>query len=425
MPKASQGDPSPLSARGDPTQRPRQRLNPALVRRLNVARVFHALRLAGAASQGELVEATGLDPATVSAVVRQLRQQGWLQASKAPQAGRSGRPPTHLSIERDAGLLVGARLEPDAVQLLATSLAGEPIGSWQGPVDEGPDAAIDSLRGGVEELLHAAGVGWNGVRAIGVGVPALMAHDGRLAFGPNLGWRDVPLRARLAERWSVPVAVDNDTKAAALAEKLFGAARDAHDFVVIAGHSGVGGALYLGGRLQRGAGGYAGEIGHMTVVPGGRACGCGDRGCLEAYLSEKALVAQLRERGLAVRGYAGVAAAAAAGDLRALAVLDEVGALLAGVAANVVDLLDPEMLVLAGSMTHVAPYLLPAIERALSEPALAGVRGPCEVVASRFGPEAVTMGGVALAMEAVLGLPAWWTDEGAGRPAWAGAATGW
>jgi predicted NBD/HSP70 family sugar kinase len=424
MPEASQGDPRPLSAREDTVQRPRQRLNPALVRRLNVARVFHALRLAGEASQGELVEATGLDAATVSAVVRQLRQQGWLQASKAPTSGRSGRPPTHLTIDRDAGLLVGARLEPDAVQLLATSLAGEPIGSWQGPVEAGPDAAIASLRAGVEELLRGVGVGWDRVRAIGVGAPALMAHDGRLAFGPNLGWRDVPLRARLAERWSVPVAVDNDTKAAALAEKLFGAARDAHDFVVIAGHSGVGGALYLGGRLQRGAGGYAGEIGHVTVVPGGRACGCGDRGCLEAYLSEKALVAQLRERGLSVVGYAGVAAAAAAGEPRALTLLAEVGALLGGVAADVVDLLDPELLVLAGSMTHVVPYLLPAIERALGQPALASVRGRCEVVPSRFGPEAVTMGGVALAMEAVLGLPAWWSDEG-GRPTWAGAVTGW
>jgi len=412
----------------------RQRLNPALVRRLNVARVFHALRLAGEASQSELVDATGLDPATVSAVVRHLRQDRWLRLAPSPTAPpatsptaprRSGRPPTRLTIDRDAGLLVGARLEPDAVQLLATTLAGEAIGSWQGPVGDGPDAAIGSLRRGVESLLHRVGAGWSSVRAVGVGVPALMAHDGRLALGPNLGWRDVPLRARLAERWTVPVVVDNDTKAAALAEKLFGAARDAHDFVVIAGHSGVGGALYLGGRLQRGAGGFAGEIGHVTVVRGGRPCGCGDRGCLEAYLSEHALVTQLAERGLDVCGYAGVAAAAAAGDPRALAVLDEVGGLLAGVTANLVDLLDPELLVLAGSMAHVVPYLMPAIARALSEPALAAVRGRCEVVTSRFGPEAVTMGGVALAMEAVLGLPAWWTDEGAGRPALLGAGGGW
>jgi predicted NBD/HSP70 family sugar kinase len=411
----------------------RQRLNPALVRRLNVARVFHALRLAGEASQSELVDATGLDPATVSAVVRQLRQDRWLRLAPSPTAApapsptaprRSGRPPTRLTIDRDAGLLVGRAARARRGPTAGDHAGGRGDRQLAGPGRRGPDAAIGSLRRGVESLLHRVGAGWSSVRAVGVGAPALMAHDGRLALGPNLGWRDVPLRARLAERWTVPVVVDNDTKAAALAEKLFGAARDAHDFVVIAGHSGVGGALYLGGRLQRGAGGFAGEIGHVTVVRGGRPCGCGDRGCLEAYLSEHALVTQLAERGLDVRGYAEVAAAAAAGDPRALAVLDEVGGLLAGVTANLVDLLDPELLVLAGSMAHVVPYLMPAIARALHRPALAAVRGACTVVPSRFGPEAVTMGGVALAMEAVLGLPAWWSDEG-GRPTWAGAVTGW
>jgi len=412
---------------GPAALRSRPRLNPALVRRLNLARVFHALRLAGAASQGELALATGLDPATVSAVVRQLRHDGWLRATAVPTAGRTGRPPVRLTIDADAGLLVGARLEPDVVRLLATTLAGTPCGSWQGPSGDGPDAAIEVLRAGLDALLAELAVDWSHVRAVGVGVPALMAHDGRLAFGPNLGWRDVPLRARLAEHWSVPVAVDNDTKAAALAEKLFGVAREAHDFVVIAGHSGVGGALYLGGRLQRGAGGFGGEVGHVTVVPGGRPCGCGDRGCLEAYLAEQALVAQLAERGLHVAGYAGVAAAAAAGDPRALDLLDTVGGHLAKVVGDLVDLLDPEMIVLAGAMTHVVPFLLAAVERAVSGPALASVRGTCRVVSSGFGPEAVTMGGVALAMEAVLGLPAWWVDAGAGAAptAGAGARGGW
>ena len=181
-------------------QRPRPRLNAALVRRLNLARVFHALRLAGEANQGELVTATGLDPATVSAVVRHLRDGGWLQVVPAPHLGRTGRPPTQLRIDPDAGLLVGARLEPDLVRLLAATLAGEPRGSWQGPAGRGPDDAIAALRCGMDELLGPLEGGWERVRAIGVGVPALMSHDGSLAFGPNLGWRDVPLRARLARQ---------------------------------------------------------------------------------------------------------------------------------------------------------------------------------------------------------------------------------
>lgn len=389
------------------------RLNPALVRRLNVARVFHALRLAGGATQAELVARTGLDPATVSAVVRQLRADGWLVATAAPYPERRGRPPMRLEIDPAAGLLVGARVEPGVVRVLAATLDGQPVRNWQGPAGEDPDAAVADLGRAVDALLGELGVDWTAVKAVGVGVPALVARGGHLAFGPNLGWRDVPMRERLAGLWPVPVVVDNDTKAAALAEKLFGTAQHARDFVMIAGHSGIGGALYLGERLVRGSGGFAGEIGHVTAVPGGRRCACGDRGCLEAYLAERAVVEQLRDRAVDVANYREAAQACADGDPAALGLLAELGDLLGRVLADLVDLLDPELIVLGGSMTHVVPYLLPAVARRLEQPALTGVRPPCRVVASQFGPEAVTMGGVALALEAVLGLPAWWEDPDA------------
>lgn len=389
----------------------RQRLNPALIRRLNVARVFHALRLSGGMSQSELAELTGLDPATISAVVRQLRVDGWLLSKKGPSAGRAGRPPTQLAIDPAAGFLVGARLEPDMVRLLATSMAGEVRASWQAAAGSEVEDVLDTLTRGVEELLRGLGASWDQVRGIGVGVPALMSHGGRVAYGPNLRWHDVPLLELLAERWSVPVAVDNDTSAAALAEKLFGAAREASDFVVIAGHSGIGGALYLGGRLYRGHDGFAGEIGHACVEPGGRSCACGDAGCLEAYLAQQGLEAQLSERGRSLATYEAVARAAAAGDEAVLDLLDEAGERLGRVIADLIDLLDPELVVLAGGLSHVVPWLLPAIERVRSSESLGRYRGRCRVALSDLGPEAVTMGGVGLAMEAVLSLPSWMVDQ--------------
>lgn len=387
------------------------RLNPALVRHLNVAKVFHALRLAGTATQAELVTSTGLDPATVSAVVRQLRVEGWLNATTTPPTERRGRPPMHLAIDPEAGVLIGVRLEPDAVRMLATTLDGTPLANWQGHPGHDPDTAIAAMDLGMNSLLTELGVDWSAIRAVGVGIPALTARDGRLVFAPNLDWRDVPMGERLTALWPVPVAVDNDTKAAALAEKLFGVAQQERDFVMIAGHSGLGGALYLGGRLVRGSGGFAGELGHITAVPGGRVCGCGDRGCLEAYLAERAVVEQLAERSVSVTGYRAAAAACASGDTDALALLDELGDLLGRVLADLIDVLNPELIVLGGSLTHVVPFLLPAIERRLTSPALAGVREPCRVTASQLGPEAVTMGGVALALETVLGLPSWWEDD--------------
>lgn len=387
------------------------RLNPALVRRLNVAKVFHALRVAGRATQTELATDTGLDPATVSAVVRQLRADGWLLATSEASGERRGRPPTYLTIDPGAGVLIGARLEPDVVRMLATTLDGAPLANWQGRTGQDLDAAVAVMDWGIDALFGELGVDWSAVKAVGVGVPALIGRDGRLVFAPNLGWRDAPLGDRLSALWPVPVAVDNDTKAAALAEKLFGIAQQARDFVVIAGHSGIGGALYLGERLLRGSGGFAGELGHVTVVKGGRPCACGDRGCLEAYLAERAVVEQLTERAVAAASYRDAAAACAAGDPAALALLDELGDMLGRVLADLVDVLDPELIVLGGSMTHIVPYLLPAVERRLAAPALAAVRSACQVAASKLGPEAVNMGGVALALETVLGLPSWWEDR--------------
>jgi predicted NBD/HSP70 family sugar kinase len=218
------------------------------------------------------------------------------------------------------------------------------------------------------------------------------------------------------------VAVDNDSSAAALAEKLFGEARDARDFVVIAGHSGIGGALYLGGRLYRGSGGFAGEIGHVRVEAR-RAALQLRRPRLSGGLPLRARRSRRssRERGRrSADAYDAIAAAAAGGDATVLALLAEVGTYLGRVIADVIDVLDPELVVLAGPLSQLGPWLLPALERVLAGEALAGHRGECRVVRSTLGAEAVTMGGVGLAMEAVLSLPTWLLEHDGvlAQPAW-------
>ena len=126
-------------------------------------------------------------------------------------------------------------------------------------------AALVTLREAVDRKIAEIGESWSSVRALGVGIPGLMDRDGNLVLAPNLGWRDVPIRAMLEEIFDCPVAVDNDTKAAAMAERLFGLCRKTDDYVYLTGDSGVGGALVLGGRVYRGSGGFAGEIGHTKA----------------------------------------------------------------------------------------------------------------------------------------------------------------
>ena len=381
-------------------------LNTTLIRQLNMARLFHALRLHPHSSQRELARTTGLDRATVSAVVTELEAKGLVRRT-VKENRRPGRPEVSLSISVEAGFLLGARLEPNGIRLIATTLTGEPLASLQVPGSLDAEAAVDGLVRGVYDLLEKAGIEAERVHGLGVGVPALMSEGGRLAYAPNLNWRNVWLRDLISGRLPFPVYFDNDTKAAALAEKLFGCCRDVRDFLYVAGHSGVGGGLYLGGTLYRGRNGFAGEVGHLKVRRGGRLCSCGARGCLEAYISERAILERLAEQGVTLPDLTTVAAAAESGDERVTQVLRETGELLGEAAADLVNLFNPELIVLGGNFTLVADHTLAALERTLERDALAAPLAASRVMVSPLGTEAVPMGGVALALEGFLSLPSW------------------
>jgi predicted NBD/HSP70 family sugar kinase len=384
-------------------------LNTTLIRQLNVARVFHALRQHPGSSQRELAEYTQLDKATISAVVRQLVQEGLIARRDKPTAGKVGRPEVALTLSSEAGILVGARLEPKSIRLIASYIDGRVIGAHQVAGSVALAESVSLLRAGFDALLAVLALPESQVKGLGVGIPALIDLEGRLAFAPNLGWRNADVVSRLGEAFRVPVNVDNDTKAAALAEKLFGACQEVRDFVFISGHSGVGAGLYLEDKLYRGHGGFAGELGHMTVIPEGRLCSCGNRGCLEAYVSEAAILRQIAELGLELPDVWTVREAAA--DVRVAQVLQQAATALAIAVKNVVNLCNPERVVFGGNLAVIAPLLLPTVARYLAEHALEAICQQCQLVISPLGIESVPMGGVALALEHFLALPTWLASE--------------
>lgn len=375
------------------------RLNSAAIRRLNSARIFHALREHPGSSQRGLAELTGLDAATISSIVTRLEVEGILQRAAPRRSGQAGRPESLLAIAQDAGLLIGAGLEPDGISLIAASLDGARRMRLDLPGTADPAEAVAALQHGVTELLIRCAMPLSRLRGIGIGIPGLLDARGHLVLAPNLGWRDLPMTAMLRAAFSAPVQIDNDAKAAALAERIFGSVRGVADFVFIYGNAGIGGGLYLGGRLYRGCDGLAGELGHMKLVPGGRLCGCGGRGCLEAYVSETAIAARLRESGRDLPDAALVAAAAEAGDAVVLGVLEEAGGHLGAALANLVNLVNPRAVVLGGNLATLATYLVPAARRVLAANGLPVMLEDAEMLVSPLGAEAVPMGGVALALE--------------------------
>ena len=278
--------------------------------------------------------------------------------------------------------------------------------------ERGPEliAAILAI---VDVLSVEAGSG--GVGGVGVGVPGLVDADGALRFAPNLPWiteLDVasPLAAHLG---GVPLHIDNDATCAGWAEATCGAAEGRRDMLLATLGTGIGGGLVSGGRLVRGANGFAGEIGHMVVDPSGPPCPCGQRGCWERFASGSALARMASEAmagGRATVTEAGseevrgehVTAAAAQGDALALELLDTFGWWLALGLANLANVLDPALIVLGGGLIESADVVLLPTRRAFHE-LVEGVdhRPEIPIVAAALGERAGAIGAALLARPAL------------------------
>lgn len=257
----------------------------------------------------------------------------------------------------------------------------------------------------VEAAREAAGD--QPLAAVGVAAAGFVDAAGEhVVFAPHLPWRGEPVRARLAELLGVPVVLENDATAAAYAEATSGAARGLDPALVVTLGTGIGGGMVVGGRVVRGASGTAGEFGHAQVVPDGRPCECGGRGCWEQYCSGRALVRAAQEQ----RGTGSdpsepltgpqVTAAAEAGDPAARRAFVEVGTWLGVGLANLAAALDPAVLVVGGGVSAAGDLLLDPARTALAR-SLVGVphRAVPPVVRAVHGPEAGLVGAAALAAE--------------------------
>jgi glucokinase len=268
----------------------------------------------------------------------------------------------------------------------------------------------DALTAAVEELAGARRVGAIGIAAAGF----VDAQGERVRFAPHLPWRDEGVRARLAERWSAPVVLDNDANCAARAELTYGAVGSAQDAIVVTMGTGIGGAVVLDGSVHRGYNGMAGEFGHMQVVAGGHPCECGGTGCWEQYSSGNALVRFARSRmGQQPTALTDlcegdpdrltgpmVTEAATAGDDVALQAFASVGDWLGVGLANLVAAFDPEIVVIGGGVSAAGDLLLEPARRAMRE-SLVGAehRTVPPVVRAALGPEAGAIGAADLARQ--------------------------
>ncbi|MCQ8768201.1 ROK family protein [Streptomyces telluris] len=371
--------------------------DPSLLRRINSAVVLHALRtavspaspLSTAPTLTDLVKVTGLSRPTVEGVIEGLMESGLVVEAPAGEgeARRQGRPARRFRFRVEAGHLLGIEIGPHRIAALMADLSGRVMGSASLDVPETApaDERLDRVRDAVADLLARSGVPRSGLRAVGVASPGIVEADGTVRLGTALpGWTGLPLGERLRRSFRCPVLVENDANAAAVAEHWKGAATGSDDVVfVLAGLSPGAGSL-IGGRLHRGFGGAAGEIGALHLL--------GREATPEEVLSTTGEPLHPLDEAQVAR----VFALAREGDEQAAAAVERFMRRLVHDVAALVLALDPEMVVVGGWAAGISGVLEPL----RTELARYCLRPP-QVVQSMLGEAAVATGALRLALDHV------------------------
>jgi len=393
-------------SRDDPRSVP---ANQRSVRRHNLGVVLRHVADRGPRSRAAIAQETGLNKTTVSSLVAELIEFGLVRETEVELRGTVGRPalPVELSGQRVAGL--GLEIGVDFLAVRAADLTGAERhrslvrGDNRGrPVD----AVLDEVAAEVRETLSVLADADVMTAGAVVALPGLVDSAGRLLVAPNLGWTDVPVPELLARRLDAPgfpLRAENEANLGALAELWEGAGRELGDFLYVSGELGVGAGIIVDGELFRGARGFGGELGHVTVDPEGELCACGSRGCVETRV---ALGALLRAAGVDPgAGIEELERRAAAGDERALEALATAGRWLGVGLAAAVNLLNPRGVVIGGYFATLARWLAPGIEEELDARVLSSKWDGPRVLTSELGGEAAVRGAAALALRRVYADP--------------------
>ncbi len=370
-------------------------------------------------SRADLARQTGLSPSTVSAIVDELAGSGLVREIGAG-VSRGGRRPVLVGFRDDAFALVGVELGATHVSAVLTDLRASVRAFRETPVavrDE-PEQALATARELIDEVLASERVPRKRVVGIGVAVPSPVhpQRPGKLSPLILPAWRDHDVQASLAADFDRPVFVDNDANLGALSERYWGAGAGGEDLAYIKVATGIGSGHIINGALYRGAGGTAGEIGHIAIDPNGPVCVCGLRGCLATLIGAEALRAKARTRwGKRKRNptVADIVSGVRAGDAVARELIDEVGHYLGIAVAGLLNLLNPSVVVLGGEITSAGDLLLDPLRASIKARALSTSVAETRIVASWLGERSIAVGAATMVLEAALADRSMFPAQGA------------
>jgi glucokinase-like ROK family protein len=387
---------------------------PELMKEINRARALDFLREERVISRPHLATRTGLSRATIALLIDDLLSSG-LVYERGLGDSRGGRPPVMLEFNPNAAQAIGARLRDYRWDIVLTDLDARVIRHLDVPVtDLSPEAAVAALHSGVNQI--AADVDRSRLLpAIGIGTPGLVdMATGIVKTAVDVGWYDVPIREMIETSLEMRAFVANRSRVGALAELWHGRERNLESLIYISIGTGIAAGIVLNGELLMGANSSAGELGHVTVLPDGPLCRCGNRGCLQALASGVAIANRAREHlrstldSLLSHMTAGhperivaemVFAAAEQEDALALQVVAETSVYLGIAIANLINLFNPELIVLGGPVGQVGQVLLEPVHVEVRRHAMAYPLAAAEIVTSRLGADAGAIGAAVLVLQ--------------------------
>jgi predicted NBD/HSP70 family sugar kinase len=386
-------------------------VRPETARRTNRAIVLEHIHQHGELARADLTQLLGLNRSTIASVIADLVGLGLVSERVPARSDGVGRPSHLVGPRSDGPYVIAVEIDADHVTTSAVGLGGDVLSRDDHdlrPQDTGATAVADRI------LADAATIARDvpaGAFLVGVGVSlpgTVRSGDEVVVQAPNLGWRDEPFHELLASRFppGLPIRLANDADVGAMAEQLRGAASGASDAIYLIGKIGVGAGMIVGGKALTGAGGLAGEVGHMVLDPAGPVCRCGSNGCMEALVGEAAL---LRASGWlrppTRHAVAQIVEAARLGEPAARAGIAQVGSALGLAIANLVNLLNPEVVILGGSLAPILELGATSIEAQLDRHAMAGSRRMVTLRTPGLGDDSSLIGAAELAFRPLLADP--------------------
>lgn len=385
------------------------------LRRVNRAAVLRRLFLQGSLNRVALAQLTGLSSGSVTNVTAALLDEG-LIAEVGFEESDGGRPRVLLQVNPEFGTTVGVEVGETCIRVEAFDMLMRAVGTAEvalHPQHHEPEVVVDEIVSAIEKLqaeLGGPGRRWLGV---GVAVPGIVAQQegGARVHAPNIGWRDVAVESMLGKRLGLPVMVDNGAKALGQAEMWLGAGRGASHAIVALWGTGVGAAIFTNGTIYRGSASSAGEWGHTCIMAGGKRCRCGGRGCVEAYIGAGALLEEWYRTDPEAfplsdpdsEEWVERFLAAARANTEAAAALDNAASYFGYAVANLVNLFNPEKIIIGGWLgLQLVPTLLGRIRAAVHEQALEWTSDRVSIEVGQLGPEAVALGASTLVVDELL-----------------------